>query len=310
MGGGGLMREYPVFLPDGDEHVAAVLTAPERSPRGLVLLVTGGGGTPRSHRASMFTRVARELADRGIASLRVDVLGVGDSTGRAAFSLREPPIEAILSSARFAIDVTGVRILGMAGNCGGARTTLEVVQRIPGFQSVALMFVKPHAVLRSVHPAVQWAKRSIKGVPRLGKLAKKLYWRTKARHASSVVDKLEQLAGKVHLLMLEGKTEKAGRLLEDGYGLTAKNGKRLEIHEMPGGAQRAFRLPERQQYTIDMLVRWFDETLPAEPAPGTEDWLVATSGSGVQRGSRGRYTERPILTNGQSWWEPKPSAAG
>jgi hypothetical protein len=269
-----MTREYPLFLPHIDEHVAAILTAPEGPPRGLVLLVTGGGGTPRSHRVSMFTKVARELAQREIASLRIDVLGVGDSTGRAAFSLKNPQYETVLTAARFAIEGTGVRVMGMAGNCGGARATLEVVKRIPEVQSVALMFLKPTAVLKSRNPVVQRTKHVVAGVPALGKLAKSLYLRSNARHASGVVGNMQQLAGKVHILILEAKNEKAGRLLDDGYGLKPANGKRLEIHEMPGGSQRAFRLPERQRYTIDMLVRWFDDTLPHESAAGTQDWSI------------------------------------
>src|SRR2546426_8495657 len=37
------VKEYPVFVPYGAEHLGAVVTLPEAEPAGLVLLVTGTG---------------------------------------------------------------------------------------------------------------------------------------------------------------------------------------------------------------------------------------------------------------------------
>src|SRR5207249_4135911 len=79
-GGGGSRRragevevkEYPVFLPFGDEHLALVLTVPEGAPAGVVLLLTGGSAA-RSHRFQLWTRVARSLAkEHALASARLD----------------------------------------------------------------------------------------------------------------------------------------------------------------------------------------------------------------------------------------------
>ena len=87
------MREFPVFVPSRGERIGAVIAVPEEDPRGLVLLMPGGGGAPRSHRYAMYTKVARALAGRGIASVRMDWRGVGDSTGRARFSFHALPVE-------------------------------------------------------------------------------------------------------------------------------------------------------------------------------------------------------------------------
>jgi hypothetical protein len=77
-----------------------------------------------------------------------------------------------------------------------------------------------------------------------------------------VVQALRSIIGRVDLLLLEADTEKAGKLLRGGYGLQATGTRRFEIRELPGGAQRAFRSPDRQTYTIETLVEWFDQTFP------------------------------------------------
>jgi hypothetical protein len=133
-------------------------------------------------------------------------------------------------------------------------------------RSAVLMFVKPLAVPRSSNVAVVRTKGAVRKVPLLGKAAKRAYWRARSRRATPVIKQLRALIGRVDLLLMEADTEKAGKLLSGGYGLKADSTKRFEIRELPGGAQRAFRSPERQQYTIETLVRWFDETLPESPA--------------------------------------------
>ena len=43
------MKEYQVFIPYGEERIAAAVTVPDEAVRGLVVLSTGLGAT-RSHR--------------------------------------------------------------------------------------------------------------------------------------------------------------------------------------------------------------------------------------------------------------------
>jgi pimeloyl-ACP methyl ester carboxylesterase len=268
-------REHPVFLPQGEDHVAAVLTVPTGQARGLVVLMTGGGGAPRSHRSAVFTRVARSLAERNIASIRIDPRGLGDSTGKPFFSLKEMPVEHTLTAARFAMRATGIDVLGMAGNCGGARATMQLFPRLPELRTAALLFVKPLAVAQSTTPAAQRARILVGRIPGVGRAAKKAYWLTKSGRARSVVEQLRSMVGRVDLLLLESDSDRAGKLLQGGYGLGSNGshgprvgGRRFEIREFPGGATRAFRSPERQRFAIDTLVTWFDETFP--PAATTE----------------------------------------
>jgi len=63
---------------DGTALVADVMTPP-RASRGVVF-VHGGGGT--RHEGGFFDRLAPGLADAGVASLRFDLRGHGESAGR------------------------------------------------------------------------------------------------------------------------------------------------------------------------------------------------------------------------------------
>jgi hypothetical protein len=258
------MTEHPVFIPYGDEHMSAVLTVPEAGePRGLVLLMPGGGGAPRSHRWAMWTRAARELAERGIASVRMDWNGVGDSTGRTWFSFHELPVEQAVHAARFAMDAIGVRVLGAAGNCGGARTALKAAPSLPELRSAVLMLLKPLAGTRSTSQGVVRAKSLVKRFAGIERLARRVYWRLRARRASPMTKALEDLSHRADLLLMESNTAKAGNLPQFVQSLRARNGHRsLEIRELPGGTARAFQTQERQELAVSAVIEWFDQTFP------------------------------------------------
>ncbi|MGQ0669198.1 MAG: alpha/beta hydrolase [Actinomycetota bacterium] len=125
------MKQFPVFIPHGDEHVAAVITAPEGPPRGLVLL-TCGIGAPRSHRFQLWTRLGERLAAEGLASARMDYIGIGDSTGeRSDWSFVGPPVDEALAVAGFAMSAVGTDRFVVAGNCLGSRVALATAGVAP-----------------------------------------------------------------------------------------------------------------------------------------------------------------------------------
>ena len=103
------MKEYPFFVTHGSDRLAAVLSVPEPGPlRGLVLQLMGVG-PDEIVGSMMFQRMARRLADRGLASLRLDYAGTGDSTGAvSSWSLADlggetEQARAVLQTARDAI---------------------------------------------------------------------------------------------------------------------------------------------------------------------------------------------------------------
>lgn len=273
------MREFPVWVPFDGERLSAAITVPDGEPRGLVLLMPGGGGAPRSHRYSMFTRAARALAERGIASVRMDWKGIGDSTGRATYNFHALPGDAAAEIARFALKATGTTSFGMAGNCGGARTALLTLPQIPEATSAVLMMLKPLTGTRSEKQTVRKAKKVVRGIPKIGKTLRRAYWAMRWRRANPVLDRVKALSPDIDVLFLEASTVKVGRLPKFVEELKDKAGKRrLELRFFPGGATRAFQSLERQDFALDGLIEWFDLTLPgsdpskkgSRPAPKRE----------------------------------------
>jgi dienelactone hydrolase len=153
------MREFPVFVPHGREWLAAVITVPDQEPRGLVLLLTGTGA-PRSHRYQVWTRLARQLAEDGLASVRMDREGIGDSTGQLqAHRLNEALLHQAMAVARFAMQATGTDRIGVAGNCSGSRMALYIAASLP--TCVSTVCVLPRVLEPGgVHRLVVTARRS------------------------------------------------------------------------------------------------------------------------------------------------------
>jgi dienelactone hydrolase len=132
-GRGGRLREYPAFVPHGDEHIASVVTVPDEGINGLVLLLTGTGAG-RSHRFQLWTRTADRLAGCGLATVRMEYLGIGDSTGRVRGwerSAHGPQLEQAASVARAAMRGVGVNRFAVAGNCFGALVALDLMAADP-----------------------------------------------------------------------------------------------------------------------------------------------------------------------------------
>jgi hypothetical protein len=132
--------EHPVFVPLDDEFIAAVLTVPDDTPRGLVVLLTGVGAT-RSHRFQVWTRTARRLAeDKALASIRLDYLGVGDSTAEIrAWTQQNIPTREAVAAALFGMQALGVDRVASSGNCIGSWASLGMADAVPGWLGAALI---------------------------------------------------------------------------------------------------------------------------------------------------------------------------
>lgn len=94
-------------------HLAGTLVTPDGSAERAVVLVHGGGVTREE--GGFFTRLAAGLADAGLASLRFDLRGHGESEGRQ----EDLTLATILNDIRVALgsvrDVTGAARLSLIG---------------------------------------------------------------------------------------------------------------------------------------------------------------------------------------------------
>jgi alpha/beta superfamily hydrolase len=119
-------EEFPVWIPAGGERLCGVVCAPAGEVADLGVVLFTGGNYTRAHRNRMWVRAARELAEHGIASLRFDYHGVGDSTGEVAIEL-EVPLEADAAGATDLLrSAAGVSRLAFVATCFGGRTAMAV----------------------------------------------------------------------------------------------------------------------------------------------------------------------------------------
>jgi exosortase A-associated hydrolase 1 len=114
--------------------VASVPKAP--APRGVIIVVGGPQYRAGSHR--QFTLLARALAEQGIAALRFDVRGMGDSEGT------ERPFEDIAADLHAAIDafmaqVPALREVVLWGLCDGASAAALYAQNDARVTGLALL---------------------------------------------------------------------------------------------------------------------------------------------------------------------------
>jgi pimeloyl-ACP methyl ester carboxylesterase len=154
------MNEFHAFVPHDGDHLAVAITVPDHDPSGLVALFTGTGA-PRSHRYQLFTRVARRLTeDAGLAVVRMDYRGIGDSTGTLRrVVMRQPRVDQARSVVAFARQALGVDRVAMVGHCSGSLVALGLAAETP--HTLACMCILPRLLEPSaVNRAVINARRS------------------------------------------------------------------------------------------------------------------------------------------------------
>lgn len=125
------------------DHLVGTLTLPPPGAardRGWAVLLTNAGVIPRVGPHRMNVRLARCLAERGVAAIRFDTSGLGDS--------RRPPsdldsIEQDIADTRDAMDLVtsrlGPRRFAMVGFCSGGDLACQTALRDPRLEA-ALLF--------------------------------------------------------------------------------------------------------------------------------------------------------------------------
>ena len=119
----GAWREIPLLIERGPERLFAIVCEPAVAPAAIGVLIVVGGPQYRAGSHRQFVLLSRALAARGIAALRLDTTGMGDSTGALAdFQATGADIAAALQAFRRLRPET--RQFYLAGLCDGASALL------------------------------------------------------------------------------------------------------------------------------------------------------------------------------------------
>ena len=134
-------REHPVVFRAGKEDLYGILVEPHASRDGVaVVLSTGGGRIPMTHRNRMWTRLARRIAVDGVPVLRFDWHGAGESTGRVReFHSDYPFVDDLVAAVRCLEAHRQVSHLILVGTCLGARAILSAGEHLPQMSGAVLL---------------------------------------------------------------------------------------------------------------------------------------------------------------------------
>ena len=131
-----VVEEALVLACEGDFIVGVLSAPPADAKRGVLFVVGGPQYRAGSHR--QLTLLARHLADAGIASLRFDYRGTGDSTGEVrSFERAGTDIRCAID--RFLATVPAVKEVVIWGLCDAASAALIYAHQDPRVSALVLL---------------------------------------------------------------------------------------------------------------------------------------------------------------------------
>lgn len=202
-------REVPLRFGRGDA-LFGMLCEPPAGAGGTAVLMVHTGTSHHIGNGRMLVQMARHLASRGVASLRMDVAGIGDSPQwpddpHSPLYGRHGPDD--VAAALDALEARGIRRVLMVGICAGAYLALQMAladRRIAGMAAVNLQcFTWVEGT--SLEVAIREAKRTLRSYMR--SMSNPGEWRRLARGDGDVI-------GIARTLAMRG-VQQAGHRLRD-----------------------------------------------------------------------------------------------
>jgi dienelactone hydrolase len=128
---GAQLIETPIEIPTASGSASGILATPASGEQDLCMVLLNAGAIRRIGPNRMWVEAARRWAARGIASLRLDVEGIGDADGAVApytqdSALYVPELIPQVTTALDAVQRRGIaNRFALAGLCGGAYWSLH-----------------------------------------------------------------------------------------------------------------------------------------------------------------------------------------
>lgn len=264
------MTDHAAILPTSVGPVGVIVSEPSGPPRGALALLQGGGAPCRAGVNATWARLARRLADQGIAVLRFDFIAEGDSTMVGEDIPREvgwrqnANLTILRELAPWFRERTGVDDLLLAGSCHGGRIALELAAE--DSQVKGSFLIVPY--LWNLPPNLLPGKQAMrqKSLPRASELFDQGSSDVQAQRAihaevEAVTDQtpleenlveicrraLEQ--GEVWILTGEGDSQKPMEMKER----LGESGERLEVEIVPGTIIHPVTHPEILEIVTERL---------------------------------------------------------
>jgi len=255
--------QKPVYFENKGELVCGTLDLPGGRRRCPAVVYCHGFTADRNETRFLFARLARRLEAAGIASLRIDFRGSGESAGRFEDMT---PLEEV-SDARAAIarlranrriDPDRIGVVGMS--LGGLIAAL-VAGKEPKLKSVVLWgaIARPAKVVSSLAPKGAERMMDKYGFVDMGGLAVgRAFWET----ARKLDPPAELAKSKAPVLIIHGTADKTVPYVNSTDFLRAAKGRGIASKRVSiPGSNHGFWRCEWGRAVLDATASWFEETL-------------------------------------------------
>lgn len=263
---GAAYREIPVKIDAGNYLIPAVLTLPGGNGKFPAVVMLHGFGSNKDEAGNAYLTFAPELAQYGIASIRIDFMGYGESAvDHAGFDLNVGVMEA-RKAADYLAELPGIDAgrIGIMGWSKGGAIALLTAGRDSRFKSVLTWAGAPH--LGGVYSEAAYAQAKQDGV-----YVAEPGWREpfnlslkafEVNAATNILSEFANCAAPVFAINGSADTSVPPATADDIKNTSANKASKSLIIT---GADHTFNIFTEDKTAFNILsqesIRWFTETL-------------------------------------------------